>query len=199
MSTPEQGSILQQFEASRTEGNLFQSAIDFALQGRIVEEQVERLGAAVHLFVTSTQREPQGPLQSSGVDTLYGDILDPEFFSNPEEKDQRKFNLRCIVEHKPPRQMLKRYGIDEERDVIFHFPFTKLKALGLVTETRFRGVDIGDLVFWDGTWYLVLNSHREAFFGQTVSSYFTTAACKRYRHNSVPTNDVADHEREELA
>jgi hypothetical protein len=196
MAIPEQGSILAQFEASRTEGNLFQSKKDFDAQLQWVEEQVEKLGAAVHLMVTSTQRAPQGNLESAGVDPLYGDILNPEFLTGTPE-DQRQFNLRCIVEHHPSKQTLKRYGIDEEREVIFHFVFSKLEKVGLVTEKRFRGIDIGDLVFWDGTWYLVLSTHREAFFGQTVSQYFTSTTCKRYRHDSVPIGDVADHEREE--
>lgn len=196
MAIPEQDGILAQFEKSRLEGNLFQSTRDFDAQGRWVGEQVEKLGAAVHLMVTSTQREPQGNLESAGVDPLYGDILNPEFLSDKPE-DQRKFNLRCLVEHHPSKQTLKRYGIDEEREVIFHFVFETLKALGLVTSRRFRGVDIGDLVFWDGTWYLVLSTHREAYFGQTVSTYFTSTTCKRYRHDSVPIDDVADNEREE--
>lgn len=194
MSIPEQGSILQQFEASRTEGNLFQSSRDYSAQNLWVLEQVEKLGAAVHLFVTANQRTPQGPLETSGVDTLYGDILDPEYFSNPEEKDQRKFNLRAIVEHHPSKQVLKRYGIDEVRDVIFHVPFQRLVDVGLVTPTRFRGIDIGDLFLWDGTWFIVLSTHREAYFGQTISSFFTSCACMRYRHNSVLTESNTEVE-----
>lgn len=199
MGIPEQGDILKLFEETREEGNLFQSSIDFAAQQSWVEEQVRVLGAAVHLFITATQRSPQGPRESAGVDPLYGDILDPEFFNEPADKDQRQFNLRALVEHHPTKQMLKRYGIDEEREVIFHFPFTVLESLGLVTEKRFRGIDPGDLVMWDGTWYITLSTHREAYFGQTISNYFTSTTCKRYRHNSVPTGDVADHEREEMA
>jgi hypothetical protein len=193
---PEQGDLLRQFEATRTEGNLFQSPLDFASQKRWIDEQVRRLGAAVHLMVTSTQRAPQGPKQSAGVDPLYGDILDPEFFTDA-ERDERKFNLRAIVEHHPSKQVLKRYGIEEEREVIFHVPFSVLEEIGLVTDLRFRGIDIGDLFMWDGSWYIVLSVHREAFFGQTVSNYFTSSTCKRYRHNSIPTNDVADNNREE--
>jgi hypothetical protein len=193
---PEQGSLLKQFEASRAEGNLFQSKLDFASQSRWVEEQVRRMGASVHLMVTSTQRAPQGPKQSAGVDPLYGDILDPEFFTD-EGRDERQFNLHALVEHHPSKQVLKRYGIEEEREVMFHVPFSVLEEKGLVTDLRFRGIDIGDLFLWDGSWYISLSVHREAYFGQTVSNYFTTATCKRYRHNSVPTNDVADNEREE--
>lgn len=193
---PEQ-SFLELFEKSRSEGNLFQSSIDYALQSRIVREQVEKLGAAVHLMVTSTMRNPQGPTQSAGVDSLYGDILDPEFFAD--SPDQRQFNIRVLVEHHPSKQLLKKYGIDEEREVLFHFPFEALEERGLVTEERFRGVDIGDLVMWDGSWYIAVSVHREAYFGQTVSHFFTSISCKRYRHNSVPTEDAADHECSEPA
>lgn len=193
MSIPEQGSILAQFEASRTEGNLFQTQRDYDAQYLWTKEQVEKLGASVHLFVTSNQRDPQGPDENDSIDPLYGDILDPEFFSEPPERDKRKLNIRCLIEHHPSKQSLKRYGIDEVREVIFFFPFKTLKDLGLVTEHRFRGVDIGDLILWDGAWYIALNVHREAYFGQTISPYFTSVACIRYRHNAVPTEHRSTH------
>jgi len=192
MGSPEQ-SLLAQFEARRFKDNLFQSPRDYEAQGKWTQEQVEKLGAAVHLFLSSTERAPaDGPGESAGVDPLYGDILDPEFIDDEGEYDKRKFNLRCIVEHSPSKQLLLRYGIEEERDVIFHFPYQKLVDEGIVTTRRFRGVDIGDLIEWDGTWYIVLSTHREAYFGQTVSNYFTSTSCKRYRANSVPTG--ATHE-----
>jgi hypothetical protein len=201
MSNPEFGSILQQYEASRKEENTFQTQRDFDAQRRWVEEQAERLGAAVHLFVTSTQRaegaQNEAPFASGGVDPLYGDILDPSFHDAPDERDQRQINIRCIVEHQPSKQSLKKYGIDEQREVIFHFPLSVLKDKGLVTPARFRGVDIGDLVQWDDSWYIVVTSHRSAYFGQTTGNYFTAAAAERYRPNSVPIDNPANNDPEE--
>jgi hypothetical protein len=190
---PTQGDILKRWEASRNKTGLFQGQRDFDAQNRWVKEQVEKLGGAVHLFVTSTQRGlADGPLESAGVDPLYGDVLDPEWFADGDSKDQQKFNFRCLIEHQPSKQSLKRYGIEETRDVIFHFPFDKLKDEGLVTEVRHRGVDIGDIIEWDSTLYIVLSAHRESYFGQTVSNYFTSAACMRYKFNAVPTADTPE-------
>jgi hypothetical protein len=191
---PTSGDILKRWEASRDKTGLFQSDRDFDAQNRWVKEQVEKLGAAVHLFVTSTVRGlGDGPGESAGVDPLYGDILDPEWFADGGEDDKQKFNIRCLVEHSPSKQKLKRYGIEEVRDVIFYFPFEKLEEEGLVTQVRHRGVDIGDIIEWDSTLYIVLSSHRESYFGQTVSNYFTSATCKRYIHNAVPTEDVQEN------
>lgn len=185
--------ILNRYEEVRTEGNLFQTEKDFQAQRLWIEEQVEKLGAAVHLFVTSTRRaeggQNQEPFASGGVDPLYGDILDPEFFENPKDKDKRQINIRCIAEHAPSKQRLKKYGIEEEREAVFHFPFHVLKDKGLVTEFRFRGIDIGDLIEWDGSWYIILSTHRNSYFGQTTSNYFIAATANRYRPNAVPKED----------
>lgn len=191
MPHPEK-SILQQYQEDLADDALFQSRTDFDAQNEWVREQVELLGAEVKLIQTSTERAPaDGPGESAGVDPLYGDIIDPEWFEpTEEEKAQKKYDFRVIVEHEPSKQLLKKYGISEERDCIFHFPFEALRDRGLVSQKRFRGVAIGDLVLWDETWYIVLTTHRQAYFGQTTSHYFTTVMCMRYRPNSVPTEDT---------
>lgn len=192
MPHPESGEILRLFEESRGKEALFQTQRDYTAQQRWVEEQVLSLGAKVHLIPASTAKFPQGQLESAGVDPLYGDILDPEFVDGPGNLDQRKLNASCLVEHEPSKQLLKKYGVDEAKDCIFHFPTSLLGKLGLITYKRFRGVDIGDLVIWDNTWYIVQSSHRGAFFGNTNNPYFTSAFADRYRHNSVPTERVAN-------
>lgn len=191
MPRPEK-SILQQFEESRNEGNIFQTQRDIDAQNRWIKEQVESLGAEVVLALTSTVRGPgDGPGESAGVDPLYGDILDPQWFERTaEEEAQRKYNMRCLLDHAPSKQLLKRYGIEETRDVIFHFPFERLEEKGMVTKDRFRGIDIGDFVVWDGSWYIALSTHRESYHGNTVSHYFTSISCKRYAPNSVPTEST---------
>lgn len=198
MAIPEEGEILAQFETSRLSAEddiLFQQQRDFEAQDRWVREQVQKLGAPVHLLPVSTERNPQGIFQSAGVDPLDGDILNPEFLANPVELDQQKFNVRNIIEHEPSKQMLKKYGIDEEREVGFHFVKSILDDLGLVeTNTRrFRGIDIGDLVFWDSTWYILQNVHRDHYFGQTVNPYFVVGFASRYPFDNVPIEDVSDN------
>lgn len=171
---------------------LFQGDVDFSFLSGLSEEQSERIGATIHLIPVSTERDPQGEFQSAGVDSLDGDILDPEFFGNPDTKDNRILNFRCLIEHEPPKQMLKKYGVDEQREIVFFLPFPILKQKGIVSEWRPFGVDIGDLIVWDGTWYQAWNVHRDHYFGQRDKSHYIATFCNRYRHNSVPTEDIPD-------
>lgn len=197
MAIPEEGDLLRQFEDTRRKGEgmlLFQGDRDFKAQDRWVRESVQKEGAPIHLLPVSTERDPQGPLQSAGVDPLDGDILNPEFLAYPPGKDQRKFNIRVIVEHQPSKQELTKYGIDEQREVGFHFVRSILDDLSLVeaNSRRHRGIDIGDLVFWDGTWYILQNVHRDHYFGQTVNPYFVVGFASRYQLDNVPIGDVSD-------
>ncbi len=190
MNTPDLD-LLQQFETSRDEGNLFQSDRDEAAQNRWIKEQSEKLGGAIFLVPNATERRPQGEQQAAGIDTMFGDILDPQINNLPEDLRDIEPNLRCIIEHEPSKQTLKRYGVDETRDVIFHVALIILKEKGLVNEVRFRGIDVADLAVWDNSWYIVRSVHRSAYFGQRASAFFTAAACNRYRLNNVTTNQTA--------
>ncbi len=155
-----------------------------------VKEQADRIGATIHMLPVSTERDPQGT-QSSGVHEFDGDILDPEFRGGgPDIVDERVLNLRCEVQHDPPQQLLNLYGIDEQREVVFWIPFKTLKEKGLVTEWRIHGADIGDLFFWDETWYQGWNVYRETYHGQTAKAHHIACFCNRYRHNAVPTEDT---------
>lgn len=181
---------MQQLESARTEGGLWQSDRDFSAQERWVVEGCVKRGAKIQYLPSVTVRRAQGndPLSSGqGIDPLYGDILDPQWLKELERKD-----LPCFVEHQPSKQKLKKYSIDEQKEVIFHIPFCLLKKEGLVTRKRFRGADIGDLVVWDGSWYIVDAAHRGSYFGQRINHYYTAAICNRYRLNNVPVEDYPD-------
>lgn len=180
--------LLAMFEEDRDEGNLFQSDRDKAAQDRWVKEQSQKLGGAIYLVPNATERRPQGPQQASGIDPMFGDIVDPQIVVKPEELQELQPNFRCIIEHEPSKQILKRYGIDETRDVIFHLPLVLLKEAGLVNPIRFRGIDVGDMAVWDNSWYVVRSAHRSAYFGQRTDHFFTAATCDRYRLNNIPTN-----------
>lgn len=188
MPRPRPGNILQQLEATRKEGGLFQSDRDFNAQERWTVEGCDKRGAAIQYLPSVTVRKAQAddPLSSgAGVDELYGDILDPQFLT-----ELKRENMRCYVEHHPSKQQLKKYSIAETKEVIFHIPLATLRKAGLVTTRRFRGADIGDLVVWDGSWYIVDAAHRGSFFGQRISHYFTAAICSRYILNNVTTEDT---------
>jgi hypothetical protein len=176
--------LIAQFEAMRSQPKIFQDELSGNMLDGIAKERVDIMGAHVNLLIMSSQRNPKGVLESSGVDELDGDILDPEFMDSPAELDHRKIDLPCLIEHTPTKQMLKKFGIDELREVIFHFPFATLKEKGLVTERRFRGIDIGDLIEWDGTFYVTLNVHRGTYFGQSDRFFFTSSFTNRYRLDS---------------
>jgi hypothetical protein len=186
MTTPSK-KLLDMLEERRAGAeHTFQSKIDASGQKRWLMEWVTKTGAAVHLFPRTTQREPGDlELESAGVDELYGDITNPEF------SDKRKeYNFRCLVEHSPSRQRLTTIGVREDRDIAFWYPYVMLEEAGLVDRIRFRGVDIGDLMVWDGTWYIAENVHREYYFGMTDEYFFTVAYCVRYQHDSLPINEA---------
>lgn len=191
-------SVLKQWEAARrakdSEGFL-QGDRDYEFLQNRTEEFVDLYGAAVHFIPISTEVSPVGvvgPKQSAGVDPLDGDILDPGFFDNPSIEDQRLFNIRALVEHTPSKQLLKRYGVDEERDVLFHIPISVLTANKLTSEWRVNGADLGDLIVWDGTWYQLENVHRGSYFGNRNLPHLIACAAVRYRHNSAGVDDDPD-------
>lgn len=188
-------SVLKQWESARRAKDsekFLQGDRDFDFLQNRTEEFVDLYGAAVHIVPVSTEVNPVegvGPKQSAGVDPLDGDILDPGFFDNPDLEDQRMFNMSALLEHEPSKKLLKRYGVDEERDVLFHIPVSVLEEKELVSEWRVNGLDLGDLIVWDGTWYIAENVHRGSYFGNRNLPHLIVAACVRYRHNSAAVED----------
>jgi hypothetical protein len=182
MTTPHE-SILDAFEAQRAEDNLFQSRQDRNQAAAFVQEQIDLLGAAVHLLPRSTRRRPQGALEGAGVHPIDADLLDPQFVDS-----ERVLNLRAVIEHSPSQQLLTKYGVDEKRESIFHFSFDRLQALGLVDEVeRHRGIMVGDFILWDRTWYVAKQAKRSAYFAlRTIDPLATAAFCDRYQHNVTP-------------
>lgn len=182
--------MLEAERADKERTTLFQSDRDFKFLNKKALEQSEKVGATVHFIPVSSELDPKGEFESAGVDELYGDILDPEFQGNPDGKDQRRLNIRCIIEHEPPKQLLKRYGIDEQREVVFYVPFEEFVREGVVSKWRPHGADIGDLFIWDGTWYQAWNVYRDHYFGQRAKAHFIACFANRYRHNAAPTEDI---------
>jgi len=181
--------LLAKYEALRGQPKLFHHPLDGDNLDRFVRERCDLLGAHVNLIPRSTQRNPRGKLENPGVDSLDGDVINPEFLDF-KDLDERKLNIACLVVHQPTKQLLKKYGVDEMREIIFHFPFSLLKEKGLVNDVKFRGLDIGDLIEWDGTFYIVWNVHRDTYFGESDRFFFTSGMCDRYRHDSI---DVRAH------
>lgn len=183
MSRPEQ-SILGELELKRARlPQLFQGITDGDLLDRMAIDYTEKMGAPTFFYNRSTYRDPQGPTQSAGVDDLFGDVQDPEFL---QEKGQHQ--LRSVVEHKPSDQRLLHFGVDEQREVIFWYPAGMLRRAELITEIRFRGIEIGDLIVWDGSWYIVAEAHRDHYLGNSGRFIWSGAFCNRYHHGALPVN-----------
>jgi len=195
MTIPKQ-SLASMFEDERSkvesEETRFQSDRDFNFLKKIVDEQSKLIGGTIDFFPVSTERNPQGDKNHSfGVDPLDGDILNPEF--NVEEDNLKSaIKMRCLIEHEPPKQMLKKYGVDEQREIVFYIPLSILEEVGLVDDWRINGADIGDLIVWEGSWYQAWNVYRDHYFGQRSKSFYIACFCDRYRHDAVPINDVSD-------
>jgi hypothetical protein len=192
MPQPEQ-SLNAQFESKRLEDEknlLFQADRDFEFLTALSVEQSRRIGGIINFVPVSTERKPRGDFQTAGVDTLDGDVLTPQFIGTPPD-GQNMISLHCIIQHEPEKQLLKKYGIDEQRDIVFFIPFREFEEKGLISDWRPFGADIGDLIFWDGSWYQAWEAKRDSYFGQRDRVHFMACFCDRYRHNSVPTEDVA--------
>lgn len=186
MPRPEQTALEILEERRRKAGQLFQSARDVGGQERWIGEYVRKHGALVHLVTRTTRRDPQGPMQSAGVDPLFGDITDPEFLEGT------RTDIRSLIDHEPSKQLLSKYGIEEDREVVFWLPRILLDEKGLITPVRFRGVEIGDLFVWDRAWYIVQEAHRDHYQGVSDHFFYVGAFCNRYHHNSVPSVAPSD-------
>jgi len=175
--------ILADFEERRSRAGpqLFQGVRDQDAQDRFAIEFVERQGAAVILAPRVNRLRPEGEDIYAGVDPIDVDRLDIEYIDK-----LLRVNVRAIVEHEPSRQLLTKYGVEEERDVVFYVPFTTLNSLGLVNDDRFRGLVLGDMFEWDGTWYIVREAHRANYHGLTDRYHLTAGFCTRYYHTSTP-------------
>lgn len=184
MGTPHED-LLKLYDAQRSNPKLFHDRLDANFLDHLVGERNELVGAHVNLFPRATAVDPQGEHEAPGVDPLDGDINRPEF-KDFAELDDRKINIACIVEHNPSKQSLKKFGVDEQREVIFHFPFVLLQEKGLVNDgLRFRGLIIGDLVEWDSSWYYILSVHRGHYLGQSDHFFVTSGTANRYRLDAL--------------
>lgn len=190
--TPDQ-EILAAFEAQRAEASfLFVDKQDCDFLDGLIQERNAAQMASVFLIPRLSQRDAQaeqGDVNVGAPINIYGDTIDPIVnIGKLDHNNKNAHQVRAFAQHEPSKQSLRKYGIEEEREVVFWFPRVSLEALGLTTPRCFRGVEIGDFVVWDNTWYITDNAHRDHYFGQSDRFFFTGAFCTRYHHNSVPTN-----------
>lgn len=177
--------LVAAFEARRSAKTQFgQGKRDQDSQDRAAREYVRRYGATTaHLIPRLNDRR-----NSPGVDALDGDIEDPQFLTSA-----TRFNFPCLIDHQPSKSLLGKYGVDEQRDAIFHWPFSELQEAGLVTPLRFRGIRAGDFVFWDGTFYVIRDAHRSHYHGLTDRVIMVAGDATRYQHTvSLPNHESRD-------
>ncbi len=153
---------------------------DFNFLDGVISEYYERSNGKVTVFPLSSSIVSTDPAAVK-IDELYGTVEEVEI-----DGVKSHLDVDCNIQLQPSKQILKRFGIDEQREILFSFQISKLQELGLVEEGNFRGIEIGDLVNFDDTLYELLSVHRQGYFGQTNLAHFVTATADRYIRNNNP-------------
>jgi len=107
------------------------------------------------------------------VDELYVEATNRRFLQ-PEK-------IHSWVNHQPPKKLLGKYGLDQSRDVMFHFTTLELSELGFL-ENRDDFL-IGDLVDWGGDMYEIKDQSRdtEAYWINTNIPFYLVIGADYYR------------------
>jgi hypothetical protein len=93
-------------------------------------------------------------------------------------------DLRAYAEHSPPKKTLIKYGLDQDRPVMFKATTLHLADLGIL-ENRDDFL-IGDLVLWGGDTYEIKDQTRdtEAYWANTNIPFFVVLGADYYREGS---------------
>lgn len=108
-------------------------------------------------------------------------IVDPVYNESPSRRWLDPVELRGYVDHKPSKKTLGKYGMDQERHVLFLVPTHKLSELGILeANDTFL---IGDLVMWGGDAYEILNQNKdtEGYWANTNIPFYIAIGGDLYR------------------
>jgi len=139
---------------------------------------------------------PVGESGGTGFDPVYGEIVDPDMVddgawtqphlnTDPDidadteatEVYDGPFMLRGRVQREGRDYDLKRYGFDEMRDLMVHFPVSILDACGLTLYP-------GDKFVWDGDEYLVLQDKATGYWKNTNIRLWRTVMAEHKRRGA---------------
>lgn len=111
-------------------------------------------------------------------DPLYREVRSQDaHFKEPIE-------MYSFVDFEPSRQELKKYGIDESREVMVTFATALLEEKALLgSGSQYM---IGWVIEFDDDYYEVLSQHRgkEGFWANTNIPFHVIVTCQRYRFGS---------------
>ena len=113
-----------------------------------------------------------------------GDWLQPHSIVDspaPDAPNTRKFKppvlLKTHVFQNPSDQVLKRMGIDEQRDLVLTWPLALLDELNII-------ISIGDTFLWGNETYEILTAKLTGYWKFTNYPLYITSAANRWRHGS---------------
>jgi hypothetical protein len=107
------------------------------------------------------------------VDDLYVEATNRRFLD--------PVRIHALVLHKPSKKLLGKYGMDQSRDVMFHFTTLDLSELGFL-ENRDDFL-IGDLVDWGGDIYEIKDQIKdeESYWVNTNIPFYLAIGADYYR------------------
>jgi hypothetical protein len=110
------------------------------------------------------------------VDDLYVEATDRRFLD--------PFEVFCYVEHEPSKKMLIKYGMEQMRQVLFHFTTLHLDDLGILENND--TFLIGDVVRWGSDSYEVKQQQRdtESYWANTNIPFYIVCGADYYREGS---------------
>jgi len=108
-------------------------------------------------------------------------VVDPLYNESPARRWHDPTILRGYVDHKPSKKTLGKYGMDQEREVLFLVPTHTLSDLRILeANDTFL---IGDMVVWNGDAYEVLDQRKDvdAYWANSSIPFYIAIACNLYR------------------
>jgi hypothetical protein len=111
--------------------------------------------------------------EATYVDDLYHDSTVKKF--------KTPVTILSFVEHNPSKKLLTRYGMDEQRDVVFNIPVSFLVQAGIVLQSD--TYLIGSLIKWGGDNYEIRDQNYpvDSYWMNTNIPFYVSLAADYYR------------------
>jgi hypothetical protein len=112
------------------------------------------------------------------LDQLIACDVDPIYYEDRSKTFQPAVQIHAQVNADPPQQLQKKFGLDEERDVVF------IMCSFLMEEQDVLPFP-GDLIDFDGHNYEVQAFHRRDYWFNTNIPFYVSIECNRYREERL--------------
>lgn len=107
-----------------------------------------------------------------------------ELYGESKNHKHIHYHVRAQVELTPKKAVLKKFGLDEPRDLMVHIDVGLLEGL--------QEPDTGDLMTIDGEHYKVLDRYAVDYFGHQEQHLTWAYMCNRRRERSVDDTQPVD-------